>query len=182
MDAGDPERLLDPRGRLRLARITLAPRPDASALAAGTVLFYDNEKMDVGHYGLIYARIKEGLRGRGISRFCDRRASIRGKTSADIAAMARDLSQLGASAAVIALADMGVSPAMVALAIEMERLGLGARSTSRCSTSAGRCRDMRISPVFPRPPSTHTAWRKTPLSAHGQRSTRSASIAQRRVS
>lgn len=124
MDAGDPERLLDPRGRLRLARITLAPRPDASALAAGTVLFYDNEKMDVGHYGLIYARIKEGLRGRGISRFCDRRASIRGKTSGDIAAMARDLSQLGASAAVIALADMGVSPAMVALAIEMERLGL----------------------------------------------------------
>src|SRR5688572_23599014 len=124
MHDGNLERLLDPRGKLRLARITLAPRPDAAALATGTLLFYDNEKMDVGHYGLIYARIKEGLRARGISRFCDRRASIRGKTSADILAMARELAQLGAAAAVIGLADMGVSPAMVALAVEMERLGV----------------------------------------------------------
>ena len=117
-------RLLDPRGTLRLERIALAPRPDAAGLAAGTLLFYDNEKMDVGQYGLIYTRIKDGLRARGISRFCDRRAGIRGKTSADIAAMARDLTQVGATAAVIGLADMGVSPAMVALAVEMERLGL----------------------------------------------------------
>ncbi|MGZ5151183.1 MAG: hypothetical protein ACXWI6_14180 [Burkholderiales bacterium] len=124
MDAGDSERLLDPRGRLDLARITLAPRPNAAALAAGTLLFYDNEKMDVGHYGLIYTRIKEGLRAQGISRFCERRKSIRGKTSADIAAMAREFSEVGARAAVIALADMGVSPAMVGLAVEMERLGL----------------------------------------------------------
>jgi hypothetical protein len=124
MHAGDPERLLDPRGNLRLARLTLAARPDRATLAAGPVLFYDNEKMDVGHYGLIYARIKEGLRSRGIHNFRDRRASIRGKTSADIAAMARDLNQVGARAAVIGLADMGVSPAMVALAVEMERLGL----------------------------------------------------------
>lgn len=124
MNAGAPERLLDPRGHLELARITLAPRPDAAALAAGPLFFYDNEKMDVGHYGLIYARIKQGLRARGISRFRDRRASIRGKTGADIAAMAREFSEVGACAAVIALADMGVSPAMVALAVEMERLGL----------------------------------------------------------
>ena len=124
MHTGDAERLLDPRGRLDLARITLARRPDAAALAAGSLLFYDNEKMDVGHYGLIYARIKAGLRARGISRFCDRRASIRGKTSADIAAMAREFSERGVCAAVIALADMGVSPAMVALAVEMEKLGL----------------------------------------------------------
>lgn len=124
MDPGDPERLLDPRGRLELTRIRLAPRPDAPALATGTVLFYDNEKMDVGHYGLIYTRVKEGLRARGISLFCDRRASIRGKTSADIAAMAREFSEAGTCAAVIGLADMGVSPAMVALTVEMERLGL----------------------------------------------------------
>lgn len=124
MTAGNSQRLLDPRGKLELTRITLAPRPSGDALAAGTVLFYDNEKMDVGHYGLIYPRIKDGLRSSGISRFCDRRASIRGKTSGDLAAMARELCQLGASAAVIGLADMGVSPAMVALAIEMERLGL----------------------------------------------------------
>jgi len=124
MQTGESERLLDPRGKLRLERISLAPRPDAAALAAGTLLFYDNEKMDVGHYGLIYPRIKDGLRARGISRFCDRRAGIRGKTSADIAAMAHELTQLGATAAVVGLADMGVSPAMVTLAVEMERLGL----------------------------------------------------------
>jgi hypothetical protein len=124
MHPRDPERLLDPRGNLRLERITLAPRPDLATLAQGPVLFYDNEKMDIGHYGLIYTRIKEGLRSRGISNFHDRRASIRGKTHSDIAAMAGDLNQVGARAAVIALADMGVSPAMVALAVEMERRGL----------------------------------------------------------
>ena len=98
MQTDDDLRLLDPRGRLRLARITLARRPSRSALAAGTLLFYDNEKMDVGRYGLIYPRIKEGLRREGISAFTDRRASIRGKTSAGIAAMARELSELGAAA------------------------------------------------------------------------------------
>ena len=118
------ERLLDPRGRLRLERLALAPRPDASALGAGTLLFYDNEKMDVGHYGLIYARLKEALGSRGIARFVDRRATIRGKTPTDIGDMARELAATGASAAVIGLADMGVSPAMIALAVEMERLGL----------------------------------------------------------
>jgi hypothetical protein len=124
MPAPDGERLLDPRGRLELTRITLAPRPDAAALAQGTVLFYDNEKMDVGQYGLIFRRIQDGLRALGIPCFCERRASIRGKTAADIDAMAREFSRLGASAAVIGLADMGVSPAMVALTVAMERLGL----------------------------------------------------------
>ena len=140
MHAGEPDRLLDPRGRLDLGRIALAPRPDAAALAAGTLLFYDNEKMDVGHYGLIYERIKAALRARGLTRFDDRRASIRGKTGADIEAMARELRESGATAAVIALADMGVSPAMVTLAVEMERLGLPtvcltARPGSRLATA-----------------------------------------------
>ena len=124
MHPENPDRVLDPRGKLRLMHIALAPRPSAAALASGTLLFYDNEKMDVGHYGLIYDWIKEGLRARGISRFVDHRATIRGKTSADITVMARELSRLGASAAVIGLADMGVSPAMVALAVELERLGV----------------------------------------------------------
>ena len=124
MPAGERECLLDPRGSLRLERITLAPRPDHPTLAAGPILFYDNEKMDVGHYELIFGRIKEGLRSRGVANFHDWRTSIRGKTSADIAAMARDFIEAGARAAVIGLADMGVSPAMVALTVEMERLGL----------------------------------------------------------
>ena len=124
MSEATSERLLDPRGRLRLERIALARRPDADALAAGTLLFYDNEKMDVGRYGLIYARLKDALRSRGIAGFVDRRATIRGKTPADIGDMARELAATGAAAAVIGLADMGVSPAMIALAVEMERLGL----------------------------------------------------------
>jgi len=124
MSTADTERLLDPRGKLRLTRVSLARRPDAAALAAGTLLFYDNEKMDVGRYSLIYAHLKQALQAHGIHRFVDRRASIRGRTAADIAAMAQEWSDLGACAAVIALADMGVSPAMVALAVEMERRGL----------------------------------------------------------
>jgi len=121
---GDSERLLDPRGKLALTRLTLATRPDKAALAAGTVLFYDNAKMDVGHYGAIFERIKAGLRKRGISRFRDHRESIRGKTSADIDAMARSFSEMHVCAAVIGLADMGVSPAMVALTVAMEKLGI----------------------------------------------------------
>jgi hypothetical protein len=124
MHQRDPEHVLDPRGNLELTRITLARRPDAAELTTGPLLFYDNEKMDVGHYSVIYARIKEGLRAKGIHGFIDRRASIRGKTSADIASMAHELCATGARAAVIGLADMGVSPAMVALAVEMECLGL----------------------------------------------------------
>jgi hypothetical protein len=124
MHPENADRVLDPRGKLRLTRIALARRPSAAALASGTLLFYDNEKMDVGHYGLIYEWIKEGLRARGISQFVDCRATIRGKTGEDITVMARELSELGASAAVIGLADMGVSPAMVSLAVGLERLGV----------------------------------------------------------
>lgn len=122
--AFDSEHLLDPRGTLNPARLKLATRPDPAALAAGTILFYDNTKMDVGHYGVIFGRIKEGFQKRGISRFCDYSETIRGKTSADIAALARTFSELNVSAAVIGLADMGVSPAMVSLAVAMEKLGI----------------------------------------------------------
>ncbi len=121
---GHPHRLLDPRGALALTRLKLAARPDPAALAAGTVLFYDNAKMDVGHYGLIFERIKAGLQARGVARFCDHRESIRGKTGSDIAAIARRFCELDVTAAVIGLADMGVSPAMVTLAVEMEKLGI----------------------------------------------------------
>jgi hypothetical protein len=117
-------RLLDPRGQLRLTRVALAPRLSRDALAAGTVLFYDNLKMDVGHYGVLFPRIREGLKQRGIARFVDHRETIRGKSPADIAALAGKLADLKPTAAVIALADMGVSPAMVALTIALEKAGI----------------------------------------------------------
>ena len=117
-------RLLDPRGELVLARPSLAHRPDAATLAAGTLLFYDNTKLDVGHFGELLPTLKAGLRARGITRFVDVRQTIRGTSGQDIDALARRFQALGVSAAVIALADMGVSPAMVALTVAMEALGL----------------------------------------------------------
>jgi hypothetical protein len=117
-------RLLDPRGELVLARPALARRPDASALSAGTLLFYDNTKLDVGQFGLLLPTLKEGLAARGITRFVDERLTIRGTSGNDLDAMSRRFQALGVCAAVIALADMGVSPAMVALTVAMERLGI----------------------------------------------------------
>ena len=117
-------RLLDPRGQLRLERVPLAPFPGRDALAAGTVLFYDNLKMEVGHYRLLIPRIKDRLRRNGVARLVDHRETIRGKSPADIAALARKLAEIRPGAAVIALADMGVSPAMVALTIALEQSGI----------------------------------------------------------
>ena len=116
--------LLDPRGQLRLERVPIAPRLTADALASGAVLFYDNLKMDVGRYGVLFPRIREGLQQRGIRHFIDHRETIRGKSPEGIAALARKLADLKPAAAVIALADMGVSPAMVALTIALEKAGI----------------------------------------------------------
>ena len=96
-------RLLDPRGELVLARPSLARRPDAATLAAGTLLFYDNTKLDVGHFGELLPTLKAGLSARGINRFVDVRQTIRGTSGQDIDALARRFQTLGVSAAVIAL-------------------------------------------------------------------------------
>jgi hypothetical protein len=44
MHPENPDRVLDPRGKLRLTRIALAPRPSAAALASGTLLFTTTKK------------------------------------------------------------------------------------------------------------------------------------------
>ncbi len=120
----DNQTLLDPRGQLQTLRLQLAPRPDEATLLAGTLLFYDNTKMDVGHFGAIYKQIRSGLQARGVTRFSDYRETIRGKVDDDIAALAGKFRGMGITAAVIGLADMGVSPAMVALTVAMERAGI----------------------------------------------------------
>ena len=122
--APDRQSLLDPRGYRQLPVLTLAPRPDMSALTAGRVLFYDNTKMDVGHFGVLFTQIKRGMQVRGAGNFIDFRETIRGKSNADIAALAERFRTMSVSAAVIGLADMGVCPAMVALTIAMERAGI----------------------------------------------------------
>ena len=116
--------VLDPRGLRQRGTLILAARPDRNALAAGTILFYDNTKMDVGHFGEIFRRIKQALRTQGMANFSDHRETIRGKSEADIAALAAKFRSMKVSAAVIGLADMGVCPAMVALTIAMERAGI----------------------------------------------------------
>ena len=116
--------LLDPRGYRQPPAPTLAPRPELRALAAGRVLFYDNTKMDVGHFGALFTQIKQGMQARGAGDFIDCRETIRGKSDADIAALAARFSSMNVAAAVIGLADMGVCPAMVALTIAMERAGI----------------------------------------------------------
>ena len=121
---GAAMRVLDPRGTLTRTALRLAPRPALAALATGPVLVYDNTKMDVGDYGVLLPRLKAGLAQRGVMRYVDHRETIRGKTAADIRALAQQFKATGAVAAVIALADMGVSPAMVTLAIELEKAGL----------------------------------------------------------
>jgi hypothetical protein len=117
-------KLLDPRGRLKRVELALARRPSRDALASGAILFYDNTKMDVGHYGRVFERLKAGLRRDGLSDFEDCRESIRGKSTRDILSLAGKLAATGARAAIVALGDMGVSPAMVALTVALERLGI----------------------------------------------------------
>jgi hypothetical protein len=116
--------VLDPRGLRQRSTLTLATRPDRNALAAGTILFYDNTKMDVGHFGEIFRQIKQGLRKQGIANFSDHRETIRGKSEADIETLAQKFRNMNVSGAVIGLADMGVCPAIVALTIAMERAGI----------------------------------------------------------
>lgn len=120
----DAVRLLDPRGQPPTVRLSLAPRPDGLALAAGGVLFYDNTKMDVGSYGLIFPRLKAGLQSRGIARFHDYRETIRGKSDSDIKALAKKFRDFPVAGAIIGLADMGICPAMVALTIALEAAGI----------------------------------------------------------
>ena len=122
--SSDSQYLLDPRGYRQPPALTLAPRPELRALAAGRVLFYDNTKMDVGHFGALFTQIKQGMQARGAGNFIDCRETIRGKSDADIAALAARFSSMDIAAAVIGLADMGVCPAMVALTIAMERAGI----------------------------------------------------------
>jgi len=120
----DCRSLLDPRGFRQPPALPLAPRPELSILAAGRVLFYDNTKMDVGHFGALFTQIKQGMQTRGAGNFIDFRETIRGKSEADIAALAARFGGMNIAAAVIGLADMGVCPAMVALTIAMERAGI----------------------------------------------------------
>lgn len=120
----DAAALIDPRGQRERKVLRLAQRPTLENLSSGTLLFYDNTKMDVGHYGTLFKCLHAGLQRQGVVKRRDHRETIRGKTAADINALARQFHAMNLAGAVIGLADMGVCPAMVALCIAMEELGI----------------------------------------------------------
>jgi hypothetical protein len=127
--SGPPSRwppVLDPRGRVERRAQPLAPRPDAARLRRGPVLLYDNGKLAEGAYPAVFQRLRELLAGAGVADVIERREPIRGASVDELRERARALAATGAVAAVLALADVGVSPATARLTIALEAEGLPA--------------------------------------------------------
>ncbi len=116
--------LLDPRGPLTLGHLRLAPRPSMEALQLGSVLFYDNIKMDTNSFGEIFLNLKQHFQHLGINTFIDHRETLRGKNTEKIHILSETLKALKPTAAIISLADMGITPAMITLAIALEKMGI----------------------------------------------------------
>lgn len=119
-----PNTLIDPRGHISKANITLTPRPSFNELKNGKILFYDNTKLSFCHYAEVFSAIKRGFQQRGLSHFSDVRQTVRGCMTEDLRERARRLAQDGYVAAVVALADMGTSPMTTVLAVELEKAGI----------------------------------------------------------
>jgi len=94
------------------------------ALRKGKVLFYNNTKLDFCNYGEVFAGIKRHFAAAGITKVCDYKETVRGKSTADLNDYARMLSREKPVAAVVALGDMGTTPATTILTIALERLGI----------------------------------------------------------
>ena len=118
------EYLIDPRGKQRRTRIKLAPRTSVETLRERRVLFYNNTKLDFGAYTEVFPRIKKQLEQKGVRGFIDYRETVWGKTSEGLRVLAQKLTGMGASAVVVALADIGVTPASTILTAELEKAGL----------------------------------------------------------
>ena len=108
--------------RLDLTRIRLAKRPNAAALAGAPSCSTTTRKWTWATTASLRAHQGWLTSARHLA-FCDQRASIRGKTSPTSVSW-RASSASFAHAPGDRVADMGVSPAMVALRVEMERIGL----------------------------------------------------------
>lgn len=121
-----PEPLLDPRARQKRPRLTLAPRVSIEDLRRGKVLFYDNTKLEAGNYTRIFPRLKEQFRARGVGNFIDVVQTPRGKGTDDLNHFAAELASHKPVAAVVALADIGVTPATTVITVALERLGIPA--------------------------------------------------------
>jgi len=116
--------ILDPRARVERRALPPAPRPEAARLRHDPVLLYDNGKLAEGAYPEVFPRLRERLAECGVARVIARREPIRGASGEALRERARALSATGAVAAVVALADVGVSPATALLAIALEAEGV----------------------------------------------------------
>jgi len=119
-------RVLDPRALAPRSARPLAPRPDLARLRRGPVLLYDNGKLAEGAYPVVFRRLRERLSALGVATIAERREPIRGASVEALRGRARALAASGAAAAIVALADVGVSPATARLAIALEAEGLPA--------------------------------------------------------
>lgn len=116
-----PQAILDPRGQPP-PPVSLAPR--LARLQGQSIAFFDNTKLDFGHYRLLVPIVEEYLLAQGAARVVFLRRQLRGCGNPAIVATAEQIRASGADAAILALADMGVTPATVLLAAELERGGM----------------------------------------------------------
>ena len=124
----EPGPLLDPRGtpeRLRRP-FALAERPGRDALAAGDVLFVDNGKLDAASFRAVETELAAAFEARDLGGFERVAVTVRGATTGALASTAAGFADDGYVAAVLALADKGVTPGTTVLAVELERAGVPA--------------------------------------------------------
>ena len=131
--------LLDPRGHQERPTVPLAPRGGIENLRRGKILFYDNTKLGFCNYGEVFVRIRERLRGLGISNFVDYRNRPR-QGHRELEAYAAMLAREKPAAAIVALGDIGTPPDISSPSLEAghpERLhhrpggdGRGSRPTA----------------------------------------------------
>ena len=106
-----PNALMDPRGRQVRGHLILANRQDLDQLRAGPILLFDNTKLSFGNYVVVFQRIKEILRKKGIDNFIDHRETVRGKSTEELITLAQRVAECKPVAAIIALGDMGTGHA-----------------------------------------------------------------------
>lgn len=123
----DDDALLDPRGTQERTTLQLAPRVSMEELREGPVLFYDNTKLDFCNYRHVFLRLKENLAELGVTNIVEIEETVRGKSSAQLAAYGASLvARFRPKAAVVALGDMGTSPATTIVTIGIEQAGVPA--------------------------------------------------------
>lgn len=124
------ERIFDPRGsgpRNKTERLDiLSPRRPLDALKTGSLLFFNNTKLDFNTYVTVFKRLKDRFASVGVHTYIDKRQTVRGMTKRDLQQLAGELKASGAGGVIIGLADIGVTPASTILTCMLEEQGVPA--------------------------------------------------------